>query len=101
MNNYQHFKSLIEHCRLEPAMAEVLQGLAEGAGPVVVGGLAGSQQQVFQAILAEGRQTLLLVENLNDAEIIRDDLQVLLGERHPAAFTRRVQALVRASLGLS
>ncbi len=26
----------------------------------------------------------------------RADLQVLLGERHPAAFTRRVQALVRS-----
>jgi hypothetical protein len=28
----------------------------------------------------------------------KTDLQVLLGERHPAAFTRRIQALVRAGV---
>ncbi len=42
--------------------------------------MAGSQRQLLQAILAENRQTLLLIENLNDAELIRDDLQRLLGK---------------------
>ncbi|MCA9784269.1 MAG: transcription-repair coupling factor [Candidatus Cloacimonetes bacterium] len=80
MTPHSVLDTLLERCRQEPATKDVLARLAAGEKLLPVGGLAGSLNQVFQAVLAEGRQTLLLVDDLNEADALRDDLALLLGK---------------------
>ena len=73
------FERFLETQRAEPALRELLARVAAGERLVDVGGTAGSYRSMLCAELLKVRPGLILLEDLNDADEVTDDLMQLLG----------------------